>query len=188
MNLLFLGDSLIDYGDWPRRLAGYRVISSGIPGETSMELLRRLPGVATSSPPDAVILMTGTNDLLGNSHGFEHAIGRIVAELRRLFPNAAIVLTGLPPFRLPGLSQAICSLNRVLDRTATRTGCRFCDLNRAFAATTENLFSIDGVHLDEAGYRSWAGEVQAILEQLAFASDRLTITEVISTSSKGTTP
>ena len=31
--VLMLGDSLIDYGEWHRRLPGYRIISSGIPWE-----------------------------------------------------------------------------------------------------------------------------------------------------------
>ena len=54
--LLFLGDSLVDFGNWQHRLPQHRVTSSGVPGEQAEELLWRLP-VQTAAAPEAIILM-----------------------------------------------------------------------------------------------------------------------------------
>lgn len=36
--ILLLGDSLVEYGDWPELLGGYRTVNRGMAGETVGEL------------------------------------------------------------------------------------------------------------------------------------------------------
>jgi lysophospholipase L1-like esterase len=171
LELLFLGDSLVDYGDWPRRLPEYLVISRGVPGETTAELARRLDRETRGMAPAVVILMTGTNDLFLGRHEAAATVRQIVADLQRRLTASKLMLTGLPPFLLPGLAAPVNSFNKELAEISIRASCLFCDLHQSFATSTHQLFGPDGVHFSEAGYRVWAKEVRRILDQLAFAAD-----------------
>jgi lysophospholipase L1-like esterase len=171
LELLFLGDSLIDYGDWPQRLPEHRVISRGVPGETSVELARRLDRETRDVTPAAVILMIGTNDLLVGHHDAFATIRLIIADLQQRLADSTLVLTGLPPFSLPGLARQAGALNKDIEQICTQTTCLFCDLHQLFHTAHSEPFAADGVHLSEAGYRIWAAELRRLLEPLAFAVD-----------------
>ena len=76
--LLLLGDSLIDYGEWHRRMENFRVVSSGVPGERTEGLYRRLGGplLTTEPEPAAIVVMSGTNDILFGDLSFVELLGR----------------------------------------------------------------------------------------------------------------
>lgn len=171
LELLFLGDSLIDYGDWPQRLPEHRVISRGVPGETTTELARRLDRETRGLKPTAIILMIGTNDLLLGRRDVAATIRLIVADLRRRFTDSALILTGLPPFSLPGLAPRADALNKEIAEICTEASCLLCDLQQPFRAARSEPFAADGVHLSETGYRIWVAELHHLLEPLAFGAD-----------------
>jgi lysophospholipase L1-like esterase len=168
--LLLLGDSLIDYGEWHRRLPGCRIISSGVPGERSRELLQRLPNQPTIKTPDIVVLMSGTNDLLSGDRGFTAHLEQAALVLRKWYPDAAILLTSLLPFAiseyLPGLHETIMSVNLELRALAKKRGCHYFDLFSHFEQANDNLFDYDGVHLNNRGYRLWARELDRYVTAL----------------------
>ncbi|BDD85839.1 SGNH/GDSL hydrolase family protein [Desulfofustis limnaeus] len=173
LELLFLGDSLIDYGDWPRRLPQYRVISKGIPGETSGELLLRLDRAVAGHHPAAVILMTGTNDLFIGDPATTAQVQRVVDRLNHFFPETLVILTGLPPFVWPHIKEAAQALNRHLRAIANRPRGCYLDLEQSFVAADRHLFSADGVHLNEAGYQVWQHLLGLTLESLHFSASDL---------------
>lgn len=160
--LLFLGDSLVDFGNWPRRLPRHRVISSGIPGERAEELLWRLP-VRTPLPPQVIVLMTGTNNLFSGDTGFTITIEQIIRELGAHFPQSERIITSLLPYTVAGVTDMVHMVNHDLREIAGQTDSHYFDLCSSFEQGGSELFDYDGVHLSEAGYQRWTDELLIFL-------------------------
>lgn len=164
--IFMLGDSLIDYGEWHRRLPGYRIISSGVPGERTEELLHRLPLQTQTDTPDAFILMTGTNNIVFGDFSFIEATRHIVTRLQKRFPQTPVILTSLLPYELPGIIDTIHTANEQLRLVCDENGCMYFDLCRSFEDSFDPLFDYDGVHLSNNGYRLWAATLHEYLSKL----------------------
>ena len=61
-SIVFLGDSITDYGDWSEWLGNPRVINRGISGDRAEWMLDRLDPIVAGQPAK-LFLMIGTNDL-----------------------------------------------------------------------------------------------------------------------------
>src|SRR5215213_4474806 len=87
----------------------YQVVNSGVSGETSAGLLRRLDWVLRR-PADVVVVETGANDGLRGLpvEATRATIGNVLARIRRERPNAKILLVGVggPPNLGPGYASA----------------------------------------------------------------------------------
>ena len=164
--VLMLGDSLIDYGEWHRRLPAYRIISSGIPGERTEGLLSRLPRELAGDPPDGIVIMSGTNNIVFGDLGFVDLLGRVATILRSHNQQAEIVFTSLLPYEIPGLLDAIHAANQQLACICEEHGCRYFDLCSHFEQSFDELFDFDGVHLSNLGYRLWASRLDEYLRKL----------------------
>ncbi|NNF45241.1 MAG: hypothetical protein HKP52_04590 [Desulfofustis sp.] len=164
--LLMLGDSLIDYGEWRRRLPGYRIISSGIPGERTEGLLHRLPHESSQESPDAIVIMSGTNNIVFGDVGFVDLLGRAATILRSYYQQSEILITSLLPYEIPGLHDAIHAANHQLAFVCEERGCHYFDLCSHFEQSFDELFDFDGVHLSNLGYRLWASLLDEYLRKL----------------------
>ena len=59
MDILFLGDSLIEYFDWNERLPGHNIVNLGIAGESVQGLLSRVMKISeTSQNAEMIFIMT----------------------------------------------------------------------------------------------------------------------------------
>ena len=90
IRLLMLGDSLVEWGDWERFLPGVAVINRGIAGEMTDELAVRLGEEIEDCPdPDAVLIESGTNNLLFGDLFFPFILQSMVPRLRLAYPQTA---------------------------------------------------------------------------------------------------
>ncbi len=173
--LLMLGDSLIDYGEWPRRMENYRVISSGAPGERTEELYRRLAAQlqreAPGDAPSAITIMSGTNNIVFGDLSFIEVLRRILTILRDRYPQSEVLLTSLLPYEIPGLIDAIYTANQQMQMICDEGGGRYFDLCSEFENSFEVLFDYDGVHLSNQGYRLWAAMLDRYLRNLLAKED-----------------
>ncbi len=96
--LVFIGDSLTEWGDWGRRFPGYRVTNLGISGETVEGLLARRERIRTQiDNPDFIFLMTGINNIATEQYDIIPAYREIVRNLTTWYKQATIVVQSLLP-------------------------------------------------------------------------------------------
>ncbi|MHB8810800.1 MAG: GDSL-type esterase/lipase family protein [Desulfobulbaceae bacterium] len=169
-NILLLGDSLIEYGDWSSLLPEYRIMNRGIAGETAGELAARLGReLDPDSDPRHIIILSGTNDLLMGDATFPAVFETMLPLLRQFCPEAVVAVVGLAPMTVPGLVAArICQANRALSAAALSAGCSFLDPAAEFALHCRPrgnpCFLMDGVHLSPHGYRILANIIRSHLQ------------------------
>jgi lysophospholipase L1-like esterase len=165
--IVFLGDGLVEFGEWQELLPGRLVINRGISGDNSYGVLARLDEVL-SSRPDRIFLQVGAQDLL---MGLSEEIilrnyARIVSQISQQSPKTRIVILSLLPVNEPmlppayrGLTNAgIRSLNQALRRFAEVRRLGFADLYEPLSGPDGQLrpeLSLDGFHITASAYLDW---------------------------------
>jgi lysophospholipase L1-like esterase len=171
IQLLMLGDSLVEWGDWQKFLPDIEVINRGLAGETTGELAVRLMDEIDVCPaPDAVLLQSGTNDLLSGDLFFPAIFTTMVPRLRLFYPDCPLIICSLTPMPIvpaPDLER----VNRDLAQAAAAIpNCIFLDLVAPFSEQclpiTHPGFLNDNVHLSTRGYQVWAGAISHCLREL----------------------
>jgi lysophospholipase L1-like esterase len=165
-DIIFLGNSITFWGEWPELLGIPHIKNRGIPGDTSFGLLERLDEV-TGGHPASVFILIGINDIARN---FPDSIiirnyGRMIGQIRSVSPRTKIFFqTMLPTNSSFGKlkdhykNERITQLNTKLKELAKRNDVTVIDLYTAFADNAGNLpaqYTFDGVHLNKKGYDVW---------------------------------
>lgn len=183
--VVFFGDSRAAAWSSPS-LAGYRFINRGVNGESSAQALGRLPHHIAPLQPDVVILQVGVNDLWSSVYLPDQRqaiktqaltnLQQIVAELRRASPQVILVtvfpLGRLDAWqRLSGWEQVqddILNVNAILE-SLSGDGVVILDASAVLAGADGYIqaqYSLDALHLNEAGYAALNQELKQILAEL----------------------
>jgi len=156
--IVMLGDSLTEWGNWHELVPEFRVINRGIAGDTSFGVLERLQEVIDRRPK-LVFVMVGTNDLglQVQPDTLLRNLREIVTRLRAasITPVAQSIL-----FRGRWLQEdntTIAAVNADLAAVCAAHGIRFLDLNPLMAPNgwLPDEMTYDGVHLTAAAYKVW---------------------------------
>jgi acyl-CoA thioesterase I len=165
--VLAFGDSLT-FGtgaspneSYPARLEaliGRKVVSSGVPGETTGEGLARLPGVLDDVRPQLVILCEGGNDFLRKLDEAQ-AAENLRAMIRVAKTHGAqVVLIAVPkPGLLPSPAEFYASVAKEFAVPHEESALR--------KILTDNALKSDLVHPNAAGYTRLAEAVAALLRK-----------------------
>lgn len=161
---LFVGDSLIDFAPL-QELFAFPVVSRGRSGDTILDVAARLAEIRRHRP-QRIVLWIGLNDLVGgrSSEDILDGIVALVEAIKREVAVASLTLVGVPL-----VSRAKGLVHADLNRTAAMVNCAlrarfpgpepaFIDPQSALAGKDGNLrpeFSLDGTHLNGAGYLAW---------------------------------
>lgn len=187
-NIVFFGDSLtagysLPAADsFPARIQEkldaahlpYRALNYGVSGETSAGGRQRLASVLARQAPDIFVLALGANDGLRGLPVRETVanLRAMLAEVRRQFPAAQLVLAGLEvpfdlgPLGLPGLSRYAQEFAGLFRSLATAEGAVLVPSLLAGVLGQPHLNLADRVHPNAAGQRLLAANVWAVLEPL----------------------
>src|SRR5258705_281992 len=165
--VLAFGDSLT-FGvganpgkSYPARLEaliGRKVISSGVPGETSAGGLARLPAALDEARPQLVILCEGGNDFLQKLDEAQAAGNlRDMIRLARA-QGAQVVLIAVPkPGLLPSPADFYAAVAKEFGVPHEETALR--------KILTDNALKSDLVHPNAAGYARLAEAIAALLRK-----------------------
>lgn len=165
--VIVVGDSVVEASALPRELCGHPIVNAGLDGaSTTSDLGNWLMDVLDGRPAAAIVMALGINDALGAARDlpqFEANYSALLAQLSET--KARLVVLAVPPLeasaRLTAEAQMkamrlIESYNAALPELALRGGATFAALPPMPAPHT-----IDGVHLNAAGYQTWN---QAVLQ------------------------
>jgi len=157
-DIVMLGDSITEFGEWHELLPGFSVINRGISGDTSYGVLARLDEIIQRKPK-VVVLMVGVNDL---AHGFPvqdvaHKISLIVSRVAAHFIVADVICTADQ-----SANEKIQELNSMLHDVKTAD---HFDLNRVLCPqhVLTSKYSADGVHLNGAAFAIWRDQLIPLL-------------------------
>lgn len=178
-DIVFLGNSITDGGEFQELFNREDVKNRGIVGDVINNVRKRLDQV-TDGHPAKIFLLIGINDV---SHGLtaERIADRyelLVKEIREKSPETTLYIQSVLPinndFRryrnLLGREDVIPSLNEKLQDIAGRNGAVYVDLWPAFADENGKLqkkLTSDGLHLSGAGYKVWVNAVRNLVESPA---------------------
>jgi len=164
--ILAFGDSLT-YGTGAEKNESYpvilentinrKVINAGVPGELSMQGLKRLPKLLEKYQPDLLILCHGGNDILqrGSHAKTEANIREMIALAEK--KNIPVILLGVPK---PGL---FLSSAKLYANIAESTSVIFMP-NLIADVLSDASMKSDSVHPNKAGYREMAFTVANTLQ------------------------
>ena len=169
MNILLLGDSLIEYFDWQERFPGQMCVNLGRAGESTGGLLARLSSTIDKHPEaEMIFIMTGINNVAMGDIEFPDIYRTILQRLSCAYTGARVVINSLLPTAVDFINNgSIVDINSSLKTLAEETGSEFLDIYSLFIDGTgdpirEYLLD-DGVHLSSAGYAVWAVALEKII-------------------------
>jgi N-acetylglucosamine-6-sulfatase len=168
-SIAFVGDSITAHGDWTAWFPGREVHNFGVSGDTTDDLIARMDEVIDARP-SAIALLVGTNDL-GNRLSVEHLVRNVeflLVSLRRELPGTRMLVQSIMP-RGSEFAEQLQDANRHLRQFSSSVKAQYLDLWPALALDDGEInpdFSDDRLHLTDAGYQAWLGELRPALERL----------------------
>ena len=172
--VVFLGNSITERGEWQEILAGYKypVVNRGVGGDNSFGILARMDEVLTARPK-AIFLMDGINDLFrGLPYEVSiHNYRRIIRKIKQESPKTKIYIESALPINesmttaayTKGRNIRVPVLNERIKQLAKEENITYIHIVPLFADEQGNLrkdISPDGVHLKASAYIDWVKYLQ----------------------------
>jgi len=170
--IIFLGNSITDGAEWFELFGNPNIKNRGIGGDDTDGVLERLSEV-TSSKPDKVFIMIGTNDL-AYGKSVDHIVEnhkKIIAQINEQSPSTLIYIQSVLPvedaIHTTRPNDQILEINRQLVEICSTENLTYIDLFSVFAdknGKLNKIYSIDGLHVNGAGYLKWKEVIESYLE------------------------
>lgn len=166
--IILLGNSITEGGDWKVLFPNKNVVNRGISGDVTAGILYRLSEI-TASRPKKIFLLIGTNDLArGESESYVvDQVASILQGIKKESGDTEIFLQSILPVN-PAVGekfsghkknqQLIVSVNNILKELSKSMHIVFIDLHKKFRnpeGVLMSKYTDDGLHLNEKGYLKW---------------------------------
>lgn len=169
-DIVLLGDSITELGEnWGVRFNSPKVKNRGIAGDVTDGIVNRLAEIYYYKPKK-VFLKIGVNDLFRAELTPEYvasSIQRIVDKIHLESPATKIyVQTILPTSNNTSLKSKIAATNTIIKNNIQTNYYQVIDLHPLFADANDLMiasYSVDRVHLSEAGYVVWQNYVKGFV-------------------------
>lgn len=168
-NIVFLGNSITDGGEFHELLENPDIVNRGIVGDVISGVKERLYQV-TSGHPRQIFLLIGINDVSHAKSADKIASEylSLVERIRKESPESELFIQSVMPIdngfkkykNLIGREGVIEPLNEKLRAIADEFGVTYIDLWDAMAdpetGKLKKGYTNDGLHLTGTGYKAWA--------------------------------
>ncbi len=165
--IIFLGNSITDIGEWAEIWQNKKVKNRGISGDNTFGVLARLDEVL-SSKPAKIFIMIGINDI-GKGTADSVIISNYNKILNRIMqesPKTAIFVQSILPANNnftefknhQNKMEHVVAVNTALQQICTRLKMVYVDLYTAFLDAEGKLdkqYTNDGLHINGYGYMKW---------------------------------
>ena len=165
--IIFLGNSITDIGEWTEIWQNLKVKNRGISGDNTFGELARLDEVL-SSKPEKIFLMIGINDIAKETADSiiitNHR--KICQRIKAASPKTKLYVQSILPTnadftefkRHQNKDEHIRKVNTALQKTCNEYGLTYIDLYSRFVDATGKLdkrYTNDGLHINGYGYMLW---------------------------------
>ena len=165
--IVFLGNSITEQGEWQELIPAQAVVNRGISGDVSFGVLARLDEVLQSQPRQLMV-MIGVNDLKRGTPTEAIAANyrKMVERIRRESPQTMLYLQSVLPVNeeilIPAFkkvsNQQVNELNKALQALSRQKKVKYVNLHEVFADANGQLkreLTTDGIHLRMPAYILW---------------------------------
>ncbi|GEP96376.1 GDSL-type esterase/lipase family protein [Chitinophaga cymbidii] len=166
-DILFLGNSITERGEWHELLPGRKVANRGIGGDNTFGVLARLDGIIQQRPKK-LFLLIGINDI-GRGLPTEVILNnyrQILVKLTAGLPKTRIIVESVLPMNdsklaydyLKNKAGKVKALNEGIVKLAAEFRLMYLNLHELFADADGALkadYTKDGIHLLPAAYVDW---------------------------------
>jgi lysophospholipase L1-like esterase len=173
--IIFLGNSITEFGDWKKLLNDTSVINRGIAGDNTFGVLARLEDVITRQP-GKLFIEIGINDVSQNIpvEIIAKNIFTITERVKVKLPETKIYVLSILPTNdnvkneYPDAfnkNEQVKLVNSRLKQNAEKNKFTYIDLGEKLRDKDGKLdvkyAEPDGLHLNETGYKIWVGLLKA---------------------------
>ncbi len=165
VSIAMMGDSITYGGRWSELLGREDVSNHGVIGNTTAEIVDRMPEVYREQPRICFV-MAGVNDIAkGIPVEVVFTNIRLIVQglrVRQIIP----VLQSTLFTRIPRYNRRIERLNTMLAAYGRKYRVDFVDLNATLAHNRllERKYTFDGIHLRANAYEKWRRELKRTLD------------------------
>lgn len=165
--IIFLGNSITEAGEWQELVPGKRVKNRGISGDVTYGVWARLDEVLASKP-SKIFLLIGVNDLKRGIpvDTIVSTYRRIVEKIKATSPKTTLYIQSVLPVNETMLNETykkvtnslIIALNEKLVQLAASTRCVYADVRSIMQDANGQLtkeLTTDGIHLWPLTYIRW---------------------------------
>jgi lysophospholipase L1-like esterase len=182
--IVFIGSSSIEF--WktlPADFAGHRVLNLGKAGSTYSHLVANAGEWAARYPAQRYVIYSGDNDIawMRSPETVARQFREVVASLKASIPGVRVFVISIKPNVIPTRRVRIGAVRKangmIAAEAAALGGVTYVDTHTAMLGPNgqprAEWFTIDGIHLNEKGYRLWRDILLPELDRPVSSKPRL---------------
>ena len=160
-DIVFVGNSITDFGLWPEFFDNVKVLNRGIQGLVSQEVVDNI-ALYASGHPSKIFLMIGINDYQ-NTSVVAPNIKKIIQTIKRESPTTTIYVQSVLPCNLNPRQTTPATLNPDIQQVCQEEGVEYIDIYSQMKNTDGSMpsgYTYDSLHPNAEGYRFWCKIIQ----------------------------
>lgn len=177
--IIFLGNSITDIGEWGEFFQNAKIKNRGISGDITLGVLARLDEVVESKP-SKLFLMIGINDIANDIPDsiILYNYQRILNEIKTKSPKTTVCVQSILPtnknfvkfIRHQNKTEHILFINEKLKEICEQHNLIYIDVFSALKDDDNQLnatYTNDGLHLMGSGYKVWTEILKPYVNELS---------------------